>query len=49
MSTTIGEINIVDNVAKKALQIHVEAWAHLEAVNAKYKAKADKHQHKKAF
>lgn len=38
-----------DNVADKALQIHVEVGAFLKAANAKYKVEPDKHRCKKLF
>lgn len=36
-------------MAENALQVHVEVQAHLEAANAKYKAKVDNRQHIKVF
>ena len=49
MPTVVGGSKAADNVAKKALQIHAEVQAHLEVVNDKYKAEADKHRRKKVF
>lgn len=45
----VRESKAMDNTAKKALEVQAEVRAHLEASNAKYKAKANNHLHKKVL
>lgn len=49
MPIVAGGSKTADNVADKALQIHVEVGAFLKAANAKYKVEPDKHRCKKLF
>ena len=49
MPTVTGGSKGTNNLAKKALQIHAEVWAFLKVTDAKNKAEANKHRHKKVF
>ena len=49
MPIATGGSKIVNNVVKRALQIHVKERAHLEAANAMYKVDVNMHRHGKVM